>query len=63
MVAGTGKYRLFACRVLHKVVAEISGETYCSYEQYQVGKIYRERRIFCDERHIVEGLPKKLLEQ
>ena len=66
MVSGTIKPRLFDVLVLHKVVAEIAGDPArrdCSKEQYQVGKICSERRIFCDDRHIVERLPEKLLEQ
>ena len=60
---GTVKPRLFGVLVLHNVVAKIEGERYRSIEQYYVGKIYRERRVFCDERHIMEKSSKKLLEQ
>ena len=66
MVSGTIKPRLFDVLVLHNVVAEIAGDPArrdCSKEQYQVGKICSERRIFRDERHIVEKSLKKLLEQ
>jgi len=63
MVTGTVKHRLFDVLVLHNVVAEIAGDTYCSKEQYQVGKICREGRLFCDERHIMGKSSKKLLEQ
>ena len=63
MVTGTVKYRLFDVVVLHNVVAEIAGDTYCSNGQYQAGKICSERRIFRDERHIVEKSSKKLLER
>jgi hypothetical protein len=62
VVAGTVKPRLFDVLVLHNMVAEIAGDRYCPNEQYHVGKIYRERRIFRDERHIVEKSLKKLLE-
>lgn len=66
MVAGSVKPRHFDVLVLHNVVAEIAGDPAgrdCSNEQYHVGTIYRERRIFRDELHIVEIVPKKLLEQ
>ena len=64
--AGTVNPGPFDVVVLHNVVAEIAGDPArrdCSKEQYQVGKICSERRIFCDDRHIVERLPEKLLEQ
>jgi hypothetical protein len=63
MVAWTVKPRLFDVLVLHNVVAEIADDICCSNEQYLVGKIYRERRIFRDDRHIVVKALKKLLEQ
>ena len=63
MVTGTVKPHLFDVLVLHKVITEIADKTCCSFEQYQVEKIFRDRRVYCDEHHIVARLPKKLLEQ